>query len=214
MGKSIYIATFVATLAIVLVLLFSVKLAEDSKASQFNEEIRQFALENELQSAYADFDTNNRDVYCAVVNQGIESLSKSAGVLEKQLETYKENSFNSQEFFLVKRNYLITNMVLYSSFLKAKSYCDLNTKAVIFFYAEDKSCSVDCGVIGSQLEELSRDCKSFRAFNFPYQWPSYEFTKILEVKYGINNPGTVVVDGNVFEMPVKFDDFSKKLGCS
>lgn len=214
MGKSIYIVAIIATIAIILVLFFIVSSSESAKAAQFNDEIRQFALESELQNAYVDFDTNNREVYCTVINQGIENLSKRADVLEKQLASFQDNSVNTTEFYNVKRSYLLVNMVLFRNFLNAKEYCDLNTKAVLFFYAEDNSCAVDCGVIGSQLDELQKDCKSFRAFNFPYNWPSYEFTKILETKYGISKPATIVVDGNKIDSPLNFGDLSSILGCS
>jgi len=213
MGKGVYVVAVLATAAIIAVLFFSVSAAENDKAAQFNAEISQFALENELQSAYADFDTNNRSVYCTVIGQGIDSLSKRADVLEKQLTTFEKNSVNTQEFYQVKRNYLITNMVLYSSFLKAKEYCDLNTKAVLFFYAEDNSCAVECGVIGSQLFSL-RNCGTFRAFNFPYNWSQYEFTKILEVKYGITGAGTLVIDNNKYEHLLDANKLTNLLGCN
>jgi hypothetical protein len=105
-------------------------------------------------------------------------------------------------------------MVLFRSFEKAKLYCDMNTKTVLFFYAEDSSCKVDCGIIGTQLNELQNTCKSFRSFNFPYDWAAYEFTKILEVKYGIKKPGTLIVDGEKIESVLTLDALSKKLGCS
>lgn len=213
MAKSVYIVAFIATVAILAVVFFAVTNAENSKAAQFNDEIREFALESELQSAYAGFDSNNSAVYCAVINQGLDSLSRRADVLEKQLTAYKENSFNSQEFYTVKRNYLLTNMILYRNFLNAKEYCDLNTKTVLFFYAEDKSCDPQCGVIGSQLFTL-RDCNSFKTFNFPYNWPQYEFTKILEVKYGITKAGTLVVDDKKYESLLDMNELASILGCS
>ncbi len=213
MGKSVYIAAIIATILIVIVLFVVVTTSESSKASQFNDEIRQFALENELQSAYLDFDVNNREVYCTIINQGIENLSKRSDTLEKQLAMFKDNSVSTNEFFLVKRNYLMTNMILYRSFLKSQESCDLNKKAVLFFYAEDNSCEVECGVIGSQINELRKTCDSFRAFNFPYAWPSYEFTQIIEKKYGVTRPGTIVIDGNKINAPVGLAELSKEFGC-
>ncbi len=213
MGKSIYVAAILATILIVIVIFTIVVSSESSKAAQFNDEIRQFALENELQSAYQDFDTNNKEVYCTIINQGIESLSKRADVLERQLSMFKDNSVSTNEFFLVKRNYLLTNMLLYRNFLRAQEFCGLDKKAVIFFYAEDKSCEVECGVIGSQILELGKSCDSFRAFNFPYAWPSYEFTQIIEKKYSVTHAGTIVVDGNKIDSPVELGELSKAFGC-
>ncbi len=214
MGKGLYIATIIATAAIVLLLVFYIRADESSKIFSLNEEIRQINLENELQSAYEDFDVNNKEVYCLVVNQSINTLSKRIDELERKLSTYKENAFNTTEFYYLKRNYLITNMVLFRNFLKAKDYCDLNTKTVLFFYSENKSCEPDCGIIGAQLFELSRKCDSFRAFNFPYDWPTYEFTKILEVKYGVTKLGTFVIEGEKYESVLRSEELAKKLGCS
>ncbi len=212
MAKSVYLAAMIATIAIILVGFFSVSVADDAKAKQFNSEINQFVLENELQSSFADFDVNNKEVYCTIVQQGIANLSKSASIFEAQLSTFKENSFNTTEFYSVKRNYLLTNMILFRSFLRAREYCDFNTKPVLFFYAEDKSCEEECGVIGAQLFDL-KDCNSFRAFNFPYNWPTYEFIKILEVKYGVDKPGTLVIDGERIDSLQPKEVLAKKLGC-
>lgn len=212
MGKSLYLTAVIATLAIISVVFFAVSYFEGAKVSQLNDEISGYSLEGALQSAYADFDSENRDVYCTVINQGISNLSKRADALERQLSAYKENSFNSAEFYSVKRNYLLTNMILYRNFLSAKENCDLNTKAVLFFYAEDKSCDPDCGVIGTQLFNL-RDCASFRSFNFPYNWDFYEFTKILEVKYGISKAGTLIIDGAKYESLLDIDELTVLLGC-
>ncbi|MEI7960961.1 MAG: hypothetical protein WCI04_01365 [archaeon] len=212
MAKSLYIVAILATIAILAVLFFSVSAAENQKAAQFNDEIRQFALESELQSSYADFDTNNRAVYCTIINQGIESLSKRSDVLEKQLNSFKDNSVNTQEFYTVKRNYLITNMILFRNFLNAKEYCSFNRKSVLFFYAEDRSCDPQCGVTGSQLFEL-RDCNAFRVFNFPYNWPQYEFTKILEVKYDVKTAGTIIIDSNKYESLLDMNTLTNLLGC-
>lgn len=212
MGKGIYIVTVIATVAIIAVIYFAVSSAENLQASAFNDEIAQFSLENDLQSAYVDFDTNNRAVYCTVINQGIIDLSSRADVLEKKLATFQDNAVNTQEFYTVKKNYLLINMILYRNFLKAKVYCDLNTAPVLFFYAEDRSCDPQCGVTGSQLFEL-RNCTAFRAFNFPYNWPAYGFTKILEVKYGVTKPGTLIIDGNKYESLLDMNTLTNLLGC-
>jgi hypothetical protein len=187
---------------------------DDSRAFQLNDEIRQISLENQLQSAYEDFDKNNSDVYCLVVTQGINSLSKRSSELEARLEGYKDNAFSTDEFYLAKRNYLLTSMLLFRNFQKAKEYCDLNMHTVLFFYAEDNSCNVECGVIGSELNEIQKSCKSFRLFSFPYAWPSYDFTKILEVKYDVNKAPTLLIDGEKIESILSIEDLSKKLGCS
>jgi hypothetical protein len=214
MAKSVYLATVIATIAIILIILFSIKLADDSKISSINEQVKQISLESELQGAYADFDVNNSAVYCTVIDQGIKSGSKRLSELDQQLKTFKDNSFNSGEFYSAKRSYLLASMVLFRSLQKAKEHCDLNTKTVLFFYAEDKSCEVECGVLGSQLNELRKTCSTFRDFHFPYNWPTYDFTRILEVKYGINKPGTLVIDGNVIESVQPKEVLAKELGCA
>jgi hypothetical protein len=213
MAKSVYIAAILATLAIIFLILLSVKAVDDSRASQLNDELRQISLENQLQTAYEDFDKNNSDVYCLVVNQGINSLTKRANDLQIQLESYKDNAFNTEEFYLAKRNYLLTSMILFRNFEKAKQSCDLNMHTVLFFYAEDNSCTVECGVIGSQLNQLQKTCKSFRAFSFPYAWPSYDFTKILEVKYAVSKSPTLLIDGEKVEDHLTTGELSNKLGC-
>lgn len=214
MAKSVYLTAVIATIAIITVILFSMQSSEDLRLTKINEEIKQISLESELQSAYEDFDLENPAVYCTVIEQNIKTTSNRLSELEKTLQSFKNNSFSSDEFFYAKRSYLITSMVLFRNLQKAKVSCDLNIKTVLFFYAEDKSCEVDCGIIGAQLNELSKTCKTFRDFHFPYAWPNYDFTKILEVKYDVNKAGTLVIDGNVLSSVLPSEELSVLLGCS
>lgn len=213
MAKSVYVTAVIATIAIMLVVFFSVSLSEANKVSEFNEEIKQISLESDLQLAYADFDSNNSDVFCLVMSQSIDNLSKRSSSLEKKLLAYMDNSFNTKEFYLAKRSFLISNMLLFRNFQRAREVCDFNKISVLFFYSEDSSCGVECNLIGTQLDSLSKECSSFRAFNFPYNWESYEFTKILEVKYGVKKAGTLVVGGEVINHPINFEELKQKIGC-
>ena len=213
MVKSVYIASILATLAIVLALYFGVLYAEKSNASSLNDEINKIALENALYTSFADFN-GSKDVYCSALTQSIQSLSERSDVLEKRLSKYQSDSFNSSEFVDSKKSYLIVNMILFKNFEDAKNYCDLNTKVVLFFYAEDKSCGVDCEVVGLQLDNLKKSCSSFREFNFPYNWPYYPFTKILEVKYGVTSVPSVVIDGSQFDLNRGLEALSHELNCA
>ena len=214
MVKSNYLVALVVTFAILLFVFFFIKTQEDNKFAELNKELDQIVFENTLLSSFADFDSGNKEAYCSVVSQSISSLSEKASSLERRLSAYKQSSFDTHEFYLTKRNYLIVNMFLYKSYLEAKSRCDLNTNLVLFFYAEDNSCEPDCGVIGAQLFALSRNCSSFKNFNFPFNWPSYEFIKILEAKYAVTQPATFVVDGRKFVGAMDNSKFSSLLGCS
>lgn len=213
MAKSVYVTAVIATIAVLLILFFSVNVSESNRVNEFNEEIKQISLESNLQSAYADFDSNNSQVFCLVINQGIDNLSERSFSLEKKLLAYQDASFNTNEFYLAKRSFLITNMILYRNFQKAKEYCDYNKVPVLFFYAEDSSCQVECSLIGSMLDKLSKECSSFRTFSFPFNWESYEFTKILEVKYDVNKAGTLIIGGEKFTRPISYNELKSKLGC-
>ncbi|MFA5361189.1 MAG: hypothetical protein WC290_01955 [archaeon] len=213
MAKSVYVTAFIATIAIMLIVFFSVSISEANRVSEFNEEIKQISLENDLQSAFADFDSNNAEVFCLVMSQSINNLSNRSSSLEKKLLAYMDNSFNTKEFYLAKRSFLISNMLLYRNFQRAREFCDFNVIPVLFFYAEDSSCDVECGLIGAQLDSLASECSSFRAFNFPFNWESYEFTKILEVKYGVEKAGTLVIGSEVISHPISIEELKTKLGC-
>ncbi len=213
MAKSVYVTAVIATIAVLLVLFFTVNLSESNRVYEFNEEIKQISLESSLQSAYEEFDSNNSQVYCLVISQGIDNLSKRSFSLEKKLLAYQDTSFNTNEFYLAKRSFLITNMILYQNFQKAKEYCDFNKIPVLFFYAEDDSCQVECSLIGTQLDQLAKECSSFRTFSFPFNWESYEFTKILEVKYDINKVGTLIIGGEKIVNPLSYAELKSKVGC-
>jgi hypothetical protein len=212
MGKSVYVVALIATLAIFAVVFFMVRSFEDERFNSLNEQLRQFVLESELQGAYAAEKDIDSVAYCSFLQNSIKSNSSNLSLLEYRLQNYKETLFSSN-FVLVKRSYLLTNLLLLEHISQAESVCKLDIKPVIYFYAEDKSCEIDCGVVSNQLEIVKRECPSVWVFALPFNWPEYNFTSFVEKKYGITKPATLVINGKVLEYPQKKEDLLKELGC-
>jgi hypothetical protein len=191
-----------------------VKSAEDARFAGLNDEVKQLWFENDLQSVYAEFEKDNPQLYCVLVGQNMLSITKKLGALEQRVLQYKDYAIGSEEYVLTKRNYLVTNLLLLMNFEKAQKDCNIDMQTIIYFYAEDKSCEVECGAIQAQLDEVQDYCKNIRIFAFPYNWQDYEFTKILEAKYDVNKAGTLIVNGKNFDSLQTNETLLRELECN
>lgn len=211
MGKSIYVIAIIATAAIFLVVLLSLKSMEDQRFYKFNEQVKNITFENELNNAYQSFyDTND---YCLLVDGQLALNSTKLSRLNEELMSYKD-SFSQADYISAKRNFLITNMLLFQITKKAIVDCNVNIKPVLYFYAEDKSCEAECGAMSNQLNTIKAKCPQVRVFAFPYHWPDFDFTSILEKKYDINKAGSLVINNQKIGSLISIEVLSQKLDCN
>ncbi|MFA5357322.1 MAG: hypothetical protein WC308_00150 [archaeon] len=212
MGKSVYLIAFVATLAIFSVAFFSVKAFEDARFYQVNEELNQIAFESQLDKVYSELSASDSNYYCYFIEDNIANISDTLSKLELRLKSYKE-SMVSQEYTVAKKNYLINNLLLYSRVKKAVADCNLDIKPILYFYAEDNSCDVECGAIANQLDQIKQLCPGAGVFAFPYNWPDYKFTSILEKQYNITKAGTIVINDKKFDSLQTNETLLNELRC-
>lgn len=213
MGKSVYLIAFIATLAIFVVAIFSTWFLEEQRLSNINEGLRQIVLENELQNIYflnKDADLNS---YCLSMQSSLTSNIDELSLMEYRLSNYKESLF-STEYSSVKKSYLLTNLLLFEKVSSLEKDCNVNIKPVIYFYAEDKSCEIECAVLADELELVKRECSNIWVFALPYNWHLYPFTSFLEKRYAVTKPATLVVDGNKYESSFSKDELMKLVNCS
>ena len=104
-------------------------------------------------------------------------------------------------------------MLLLQRTKKAIYDCNLDVKPVVYFYAEDKSCEIECGALETQLEQVKSACPSVRVFAFPYNWPDYSFTSFLERQYSVSKPATLIIGGEKYDSMQSKEVLLKALGC-
>ncbi len=212
MGKSIYIVALIATIAIFAVTFSVVKGFEDARLSQINEEIRQITLENELDKLYSEYYSSDTNNYCYFLNESISSSVERLEKLDYRLNAYRD-SMISTDYAFIKKNFLITNMIMLSRVQRAITDCNLEITPIIYFYAEDKSCELECGAIANQLELIKQDCNSVWVFAFPYNWSEAKFTSILEKQYNVLKPGTLIINGEKLENLQQKEVLEEKISC-
>jgi len=212
MGKSIYIVGVIATIAIILLVLFTIKSMEDSRYSQINSELNQLYFQSQLDSVYSEFSDSNSQLYCSFLLENIDNTSSRVESIWQSLNSYKERLLIS-DYVSTKRNFLVTNILLLKRIEDAKKDCNYAVKPIVYFYPEDFTCSVECGVTENLLFQIAKDCNKTMIFPFPLGINDYRFTDIVATKYGVREPYALVINNKKFNYPQKKDDLLKELGC-
>ena len=212
MGKSIYVVTLIAMIAIFLVMIFSMKSFEDQAFYSINERVRELQFESNFDSIYSSI-SKNSDQYCEVIKLQIELLTQKNHNLDKELKLQK-SSFFSNQYVFVKKSFLMTNLNWYYKARLAKKDCDLNIEPIVYFYDEGKGCEIDCGVMGNQLNQIGNECKNVRVFAFPYSWSEFRFSEILEKELNIKKAGTIVIGNVLFDSVTDKLDLMNELQCN
>ncbi|MDD3083692.1 MAG: hypothetical protein PHP82_01585 [Candidatus ainarchaeum sp.] len=200
MGKSIFLIAFVALVAIFLVMTFSIKSYEDYTFYSINEELRQIQLENQFESLFYDL-IENPNAYCEGRTVQVFLTTKRIELLDLELKAQKESFLGN--YVSTKRAFLMTNLLLYYNVVKLNKDCNSSIKPIIYFYAEDNSCDVECGAMENQLEKLKLFCPEIRIFAFPFEWDQFVFSKILEKEFGVEKAGTIIINNQKFDSVVK-----------
>jgi hypothetical protein len=213
MGKSIYLIALIVTIAIFAVILFSVKYFEDSQFSSLTNDLRQIEFENNLERFYDDFKSFDSNEYCLLTQESISNSTTKLSEMELKIQTYKQ-SLVSSEYLFTKKNFLLTNALLFERIESALVDCNLDIKPIIYFYAEDNSCEIDCRVMENQLEAIKVACPQVRVFAFPFQSEEFKFTAFFEKKYGVTKPATLIIDGKKIDSLQSNEVLLKEIGCN
>ncbi|MDD4251413.1 MAG: hypothetical protein PHX27_04445 [Candidatus ainarchaeum sp.] len=211
MGKSIYVIAFVALVAIFFVTIFFIKSYEDNIFYSINNELRQIQLENQFESLFFDL-IDEPSAYCEGREIQVSLSAKRLDLLDVELKAQRESFLGN--YIPTKRSFLMTNMILLYSILKLDVDCDSVIKPVIYFYAEDNSCDIECGAMQNQLEQLKVSCPTARIFAFPFQWEEFVFSNIIEKEFDVNKAGTIIINNQKFDSIVKQEILEQALNCN
>jgi hypothetical protein len=212
MAKGIVLAAVVTTLALVLVAFFAVNAIESSRVNSINESVLQIYLDSALLDLYSS-NGDYSQVYCESISDNVYNVNKLLGQIEYKLNSYNGDLRFSQSYVDVKRNYLITNLILLDKFEKLKTNCGLKTPILIYFYSEEGECGPKCNTIVNQLDSIDSNCV-FWGFSFPFNSEKYSLTKLVESKYGITSVGSIVINGVTYSDLLSSSTLNEKLGCA
>ncbi len=211
MGKSIYLIAFIALIAIFSVTFFSIKLHDNQTFYNINEQLRQIQLENQFETIFSSLE-GDTEIYCEARNIQLSLITSRLEKLNFELIAQKDPF--SESYISTKKSFLMTNLLLYYNVIKSNQDCDNNIIPVIYFYAEDKSCEVECRTIENQLEKLKINCPNLRVFAFPYNWDQFEFSKIIEKEFEVEKAGTIIINDKRFDALTSQQDLINALNCN
>ncbi len=211
MGKSIYLIAFVALVAIFFVTIFSIKAYEDQTFYLINEQLRQIQLENQFDLIFSSLN-DNPVVYCEARSIQISNNSRRLEQLDLELKSQRESFLGN--YVQTKKAFLITNLLLYYNVIKMNEDCGQTIKPIVYFYAEDKSCDVECGAMQNQLEKLKLSCENARVFAFPYNWDQFEFSSVIEKEFDVKKSGTIIIGNKKFEQVTSQEELELALNCN
>ncbi|VVB74705.1 Uncharacterised protein [uncultured archaeon] len=212
MGKSIYVIALLSTIAVVLLVFFSIKAMEDSRYLQINQELNDLYFQSQLENVYSDFSDSNSGEYCPFVLAGINKTAKRLDSIWQDLYQYRERTA-LDEYVSTKKNFIVTNILLLQRIERAQKNCGYSVKPVIYFYDQDLYCGVACGVTENLLDQVQSDCNTARVFAFPMGIPEYEFADIVALRYNVSEPFSIIINDKKFAYPQKKEDLLKELGC-
>jgi hypothetical protein len=212
MGKSVYVVGIIATIAVIALAVFSIKYYEDSRIANFNKELNDVYFEQELDKVYEEYLKNDPENYCYLLEESISNTAQRLYRLGRIISQYKNSVFRD-EYVNAKRNYMVTNLNSLSKTQKAIQDCNFDVKPIIYFYSEDGSCGVPCDATLNMIEQLKVECEDVWVFAFTQGWEEFEFTKIIEKKYDVKQPGILIINDKKFEYPQTKEALKKELGC-
>jgi hypothetical protein len=211
MVKGIVFSAAISTIAIILIAFFVINFVELSRINSINESVLEIYLDNQLLDLYE----NNGDfssAYCDIIFDNISSTNKLLSKMEHRLAVFEGDLRFSQSYVSAKKNYLITNLLLFEKVEKFSERCDFNVPLLIYFYSEEGECGPKCNAIVGQLDSINGNC-NYWGFSFPFRSENYLFTQLIEEKFDVNSFGTLVINGETFGELLQRDELLEKLNC-
>jgi hypothetical protein len=154
----------------------------------------------QLQYLYLTTLESSSNSTCSVLLASLEDSIADLGYTLDLVTRYeKDSSINSDEFALVKRNYIIDNIKYWLFAERVKDKCQKDMVTVLYFFSESK-CDIcpDQGVVLTYYKKIFQD----RLLVFPIDTDlgkDEPLIRMLSRQYNITAYPTVVVDSVKYE---------------
>lgn len=196
--RGAYFLALLLSIALFAILLFLVYVLDSERVSKLDRQIMELSWETEdsrLFMLYNDFlKENDRSTKCALWKTRLEQQSEKRVAFAEELQKYEEANAFSNDYYRVKRTFLLKNVEFLFYYMNYEKECDPNATWVLYFYPDRKQC-IDCEVQAAVLDKLRNKCKNVINFAFPINF-DVDIVNILKVRYNVTGVPTTILDGN------------------
>ena len=200
MNKGLYIGAAVITAFIFFTGFFLGLVIENERVDYMDDLYREHTISftsSQLQFEYLS-EAINEDTCNAVFSSYSRSLDE-LGKAQEKLETYSEDEkINEEQFDLLKRDYLLTQLKFWFLAKQLKNACpDLDVASLLYFHGPAKYCS-DCDSQSFVLDYLKKRYKQdVLIFSFDAIESNEPMVEILKTTYNITELPTIIVQDEV-----------------
>jgi len=150
----------------------------------------------QLQYLYLSSLQSNKS--CQVLSNAINKYIKETDEIRVRVERYSEKSnIKSDEFSLIKREYVISQINYWLLASKTKELCGGDYVTVLYFYDKDEADSRNQGFILDYFKKMFKD--QILIFALDSKFDEEPMVQILKESYAVTDEPTIIVEEEKFE---------------
>ncbi len=191
-----FLALFLAT-AVFAILLLLVYVLDSERVSKLDRQIMELGWETDdsrLFMLYNDFlKESDQSTKCALWKTRLDQQFEKRVAFVEELKKYEDANAFSNDYYRVKKTFLLKNVEFLFYYMNYKKECDTNATWILYFYPDRKQC-IGCEVQAAVLDKLRNKCKNVINFAFPIN-SDVDIVNILKLRYNVTGVPTTVLDG-------------------
>ncbi len=202
-SKSLYIAAFFITLSVFLMglLLGFILNREREQRLQGVVDLENLRYESmQVQSLYLGELANEEN--CLGLIRTLDESTVELDAMGERLDSYeKDNIADKENFELLKRQYILTEVRYWLLAQKTKKICKQDTILLLFFYSDnDKNSDIQGTILTYFKEKLGKD---LLVFSIDASFEKEPIVKILKGTYSIIETPTLVINNRKYKFLTK-----------
>ena len=207
-SKSLYISAFFITLSVFLMgfLLGFILNREREQKLQGVVDLENLRYESlQVQSLYLGELANEEN--CLGLMRTLDESTIELDAMGEKLDSYKKDTIADRENFeLLKRRYILTEVRYWLLTQKTKKICKQDTILLLFFYSDkDKNSDVQGTILTYFKEKLG---KELLVFSIDADFEQESIVTILKGTYGVIETPTLVINNKKYEFLTR-DELTK-----
>ncbi|MEM2121686.1 MAG: hypothetical protein QXU20_03475, partial [Candidatus Woesearchaeota archaeon] len=148
---------------------------------------------------------------CEVMKIALESAVKRLGESLSKIEKYgEETTTKTEDYFRIKKKYLLDNIRYWNIAEEAKQYCNLSILSILYFYTDPCPNCPNQGVILSYYKNVYGD--SLLVFPLDASIQDIGILKMIILKYNITEFPSLVINNKVYSGVVSKEEL-KEIIC-
>lgn len=153
-----------------------------------------------LQLQYAFIDQAKMENHCAALSSALEENVKELGVTGSKIEAYSADmNFDEEEYKMLKRDYLLSELRFWMFAKKAKELCSKDVTSIIYFYSNEESC-FDCSTQAKILTYLKEELKDrLLVFSIDSSFTGEPLIDMVKQAYDVKEFPSLLVNDKIYK---------------